>query len=195
MKKRITFLFLCAFCGFINIFSQSTKIDGVNYSVIDGTEKTCSAELDSETGKENSSLIIPNIIKINETNYTVVQIKSYCGYSKGNIYLKELSIPSSVTNIGIKNLSELKTINGLGDNIIELQKDCFSNCNSLRKIDLPKVETLPENCFGFCSSLVSANVPNVKIAGDKCFQGCSSLKEIYLPNAVKLGNQCFLLCI
>lgn len=194
MKKRITFLFLFVFC-FTNIFSQSTKIDGIKYYVIDRTAKTCSAGLDSETGKENNCLVIPNTVKIDGIEYKVVQIESYCDFVYKNIYLKELSIPSSITSIGVNDMSELKTINGLGNNITELQYNGFWGCESLiTPISLVNVSKLPDRCFSECSSLKEISVPNVTEVGNSCFSICKSLRKIDLPKVESLPENCFCHC-
>ena len=99
------------------------------------------------------------------------------GAFSGCISLQSVTIPNSVTNIGIH---------------------AFSSCYSLQSVTIPNsVTSIGDEAFSDCESLQSVTIPNsVKSIGDKAFSGCESLQSITIPNSVtNIGNGAFSWCI
>lgn len=68
---------------------------------------------------------------------------------------------------------------------IEVGKEVFINCTSLKKIELPDgLDTIGAGMFSGCSALTYIYVPNtVTTVGSNAFGGCSSLTEIKFQDA------------
>lgn len=68
---------------------------------------------------------------------------------------------------------------------IEVGKEVFTNCTSLKKIELPDgLDTISAGMFSGCSALTYIFVPNtVTTVGSNAFGGCSALTEIEFQDA------------
>ncbi len=98
-------------------------------------------------------------------------------------------IPSSVTEIGEKafvDQTSLKNVYIDGAEIEKIGKYAFSNCASLKTIDLPDTITLIDTgAFEFCSLLTDLILPDsLTTLGYCAFRDCTSLTEITIPNTV-----------
>ena len=90
--------------------------------------------------------------------------------------LQSITIPSSVTSIGIT---------------------AFINCRALPSITIPNLVTsISSNAFNGCSGITSVNIGNnVTSLGLGVFGGCSSLRTFTIPNQItSLSQQLFASC-
>lgn len=97
--------------------------------------------------------------------------------------LKNLNIPSFVTNIGF---------------------GAFQNCSSLENVTIENgITSLPKQLFYNCESLKSVVIPeSVESIGNVAFANCPSLREIEIPdsvtsidkNAFKNSNKLIIFC-
>ena len=95
--------------------------------------------------------------------------------------LQEVVIPESVTEIGHNAFSyceSLVTVK-LPDELISTSLS-FSNCSSLKNVNLPKNLTYVN--FTGCTSLAGVDLPNSITSVD--FTGCASLESVDLPNGI-----------
>ena len=88
---------------------------------------------------------------------------------------------------------ELKNIT-IPNNVKNIKKSAFENCNALEKINLPNgIKTIEETTFKDCGNLTNIKLPNsIEIIKESAFNGCKSLKEIHIPSSVKeIGDDAF----
>ena len=100
----------------------------------------------------------------------------YDGFFEGCTSLTNITIPNSVTSIGL---------------------DTFRGCKNLKSVTIPNgVKSINKSTFSNCTSLASVTIPNgVTYIYDYAFHGCTSLKSITIPNGVTyIGNDVFLGC-
>lgn len=76
------------------------------------------------------------------------------------------------------------------NNITEIEYGVFSNCKSLKKIDIPKsITEIQGYTFYGCSSLETVIIPeNTSAIKEYAFNKCTNLKEIHikaLPTTLK----------
>ena len=96
----------------------------------------------------------------------------------GCIGLTSITIPNSVTSIGV---------------------EAFSSCSGLTSIAFPNsITTIGEMAFQNCSGLTSITIPNsVTTIGGFAFSMCSGLKDVYSyidnPSLVSMDSEVFYL--
>lgn len=125
-----------------------------------------------------------------------------------NEYIKSITIPSTVIEIGAKILNKQKVEEIIVDSN-NLIYDSRGNCNAIIEtatstlLEGCKNSTIPEDitkigksAFENCFSLRSVTVPStVTSIGDLAFYGCSGLTSITIPDGVTtIGNWAFYNC-
>ena len=103
----------------------------------------------------------------------------------------------NVTKIGDKAFSYSAITSVRLSNIITIGYGAFSDCTSLKYIEIPSNVTKIENhTFSKCVSLTSITIPNsVTEIGNEAFSECKSLTSITIPNSVTtIGRNAFLWC-
>ena len=77
-----------------------------------------------------------------------------------------------------------------GSCLKRIEKLAFSQCGSLKEIEIPaSVEVLCESCFSCCESLSRVTFASgscLKRIEESAFSGCESLKEIEIPASVEV---------
>ena len=102
--KQIIFLFvmLMALPSFARDFEYTYEGQTLTYTVIDEEARTCKTKEGSYFGDYGNfvegDLIIPEIVKDGENEYSVISIGEYAFY--GCSGLASVTIPESVTSIG-----------------------------------------------------------------------------------------------
>ena len=176
MKQKLhSLLLLVVLLSWSIAIAASDFDDGIlKYTITspENLEVKCDGFTDAH--KNDESVVIPETVKYNKKNYTVVLIRNLAFWNCSG--LTSINIPSSVTSIG--------------DN-------AFQYCSSLTSINIPSsVTSIGDNAFGYCSSLTSINIPSsVTSIGDNAFQYCSSLTSINIPSSVtSIGDNAFGYC-
>lgn len=142
----------------------------------------------SYPGGRPGTYVIPNSVTCLET-----------GAFDGSIHLTDVSIPSSVKEIGdaaFYDCSSLKSIT-LPSGLTSISASMFYGCSGLTDVVLPNtVKVINDAAFFGCSSLKNINIPNgVTELKDGAFTECASLTDIVLPNTVKtVGPHLFCYC-
>lgn len=106
MNKLITFLII--FIGVARLQAADFSYDGLDYSVISETEKTCQVAKNSTVSGE---IIIPTTVQNGDATYTVTFIKGSA--FEGCTELTAIRIPSTVTGIGqcaFNSCTQLKSV-------------------------------------------------------------------------------------
>lgn len=109
----------------------------------------------------------------------------------------EVIIPSDVTVIGPGAFRNAK-INRVvfHDKVVEIGKDAFANCNSLKSIVIPStVKTIGEGAFRQCMNLESVEIPgSIKVLPNNLFAGCKRLKNVQISKGVQQIMKSFTGC-
>ena len=99
-------------------------------------------------------------------------------------YLKSLTIPASVQEIGAKafeNMKSLETITFAENSLLaRIGNDAFSGCNKLTAIDIPdSVAELGTGVFTNCAALETVDLPvALTVLPANTFSGCKALKTV-----------------
>ncbi len=113
--------------------------------------------------------------------------------------LTDLIIPDSLTSIGVfafKGCGSLTDIT-IPDGVTSLGFGAFNYCSSLKSIKLPNnLIRIASQTFSECYSMTSITIPDsVTSIGDSAFAGCTSLENIAIPNGVtSIGSSTFYGC-
>ena len=206
MKKFLLWLFfLLPFIG----WGQDFTYNGVKYTVISQTDKTCrtkagdystsgsSTLLRSSGNNVSGDLVLPSKVTYNNTEYTLTEIGDY-SFRENNI--TSITIPNSVTSIGestFRNCTSLISIE-IPNSVTSIGASAFSGCTGLASVKISKsVTSIERNTFTDCTSLTSVKIPNsVTSIESSAFWNCISLTSVEIPNSVtSIGNYVFFNCI
>ena len=84
-----------------------------------------------------------------------------------------------------------------GKPVVNIGKNAFYDCSSLKTVIIPKgVTSIGNWAFESCSSLTSVTIPDsVTAIGDRAFKSCSSLTSVTIPDSVtSIGEDLFKDC-
>ncbi|HIU39528.1 MAG TPA: leucine-rich repeat domain-containing protein, partial [Candidatus Limisoma intestinavium] len=110
----------------------------------------------------DENVVIPETFEYGGTTYTITAIGEEAFYSEYDDYddILTLTIPETVTTIGVKAFSNLKSLEviRLPQDLKEIASDTFTNCISLEEINFPEgLETLNKYACHNCTSLKSVS--------------------------------------
>lgn len=110
----------------------------------------------------DENVVIPETFEYGGTTYTITAIGEEAFYSKYDDYddILTLTIPETVTTIGVKAFSNLKSLEviRLPQELKEIAPDTFFGCISLEEISFPEgLETVNEYACYNCTSLKSVS--------------------------------------
>lgn len=189
--KPVTEIESRAFYGFYNPFR---KIESV---YIPNSVKKIGHEAFCHVGLKNISL-----------NDGIVEIDTEAFF--WNDDLKEIQIPSSVTNIGYRAFSLCKNLDyihvdednknynsGLESNCIIDSKNNTLIAGSNNSVIPESIKTINEYAFYGLDGLDNIEIPdNVETIGENAFYKCEKLENITLPYSVKyVGSEAFRECV
>lgn len=155
-----TKLFLTIVMIIISItINAQILVDDIYYHL---NEENHTAQVTSGDSAYSGDIVIPSIIQCNEASYNVISIEGHAfSYSS----ITSISLPNSITTIGI---------------------EAFSSCQKIRSINIPNsVTRIESKAFAECHSLLMAIIPSsVTFIGSSAFSGCYALAPITIPNSV-----------
>ena len=110
----------------------------------------------------DENVVIPETFEYGGTTYTITAIGEEAFYSENDDYddILTLTIPETVTTIGVKAFSNLKALEAirLPQELKEIAPDTFFGCISLEEISFPEgLETVNEYACYYCTSLKSVS--------------------------------------
>ena len=144
---------------------------------------------------EATTINIPS--SINDVPVTLIQGDAV--FTDDNTAVRHVSIPNSVTTIGVYAFSGwtgLKSIS-IPNSVKEICGAAFEGCSSLTDITIPNsVTRIESSVFCDCTGLTSITIPNsITMIDYLAFEGCTSLTGITIPNSVTMiGDSAFYGC-
>ena len=129
----------------------------------------------------------------------VTSIGDYAFDGKECRGLMSVTIPNSVTNIGIQAFawcSGLKSVT-IPDGVTSIGNRAFEYCSSLTSVTIPDaVRSIGQSAFYGCSGLTSVTIGNgVTSIGGYAFYSCRGLTSVTIPNSVtNIGFDAFYSC-
>ena len=136
---------------------------------------------------------VPGVVKYGGKDYTITQLD---GIFSNNQTLKKVTLPKSVTSLsntfnGCTLLSEVVNT----EQIQRFGYSTFSNCSSLKSIDMSNCEVINSNAFDNCKNLQSVNLKKCKTIESYAFQNCSNLQSVgNLSTCTTIGESAFQSC-
>ena len=164
MKKTI-FLYVIFLANAIGSFAEKVEVDGIYYILVGTPYYTAEVASPDTPQKYRSQLIIPSSIRYNDRTYSVTSIGGSSYAFQGHTELTSVTIPNSVTNIGIS---------------------AFNGCTGLTSVTIGNsVTSIGNAAFKGCTGLTSVTIPNsVTSIGIGAFDGCTGLTSVTIGNSV-----------
>ena len=195
VRKGIIFLVFALLCN-LGVSADTFTIGKLKY-----TTTSSSTVSVGKNGSPTGNIVIPKTVKYNGTQYSVTSIGNYAFcFCTG---LTSVTIPSSVTSIGIGNSAFERS--GLIEINVDENNTTYSSIDGVlfnksqtelvlypvRKqgaYTIPNsVTSIGEYSFYGCRVLTSVTIPNsVESIGNLAFQGCKGLTDIYCHIEVPL---------
>lgn len=151
------------------------------YATIDGA---------SNYGEE---VTVPGAIKHEGKEYTIAHLN---GVFNNNQTLKKVTLPKSVTSLDYT--FQRCTLLSEVVNTEQIQRfgySTFSNCSSLKSIDMSNCEVINSNAFENCKNLQSVNLKKCKTIESYAFSDCSNLQFVgNLSTCTTIGDTAFGSC-
>ena len=125
--------------------------------------------------------------------------KVICDWAFNFCNLQQITIPNSVTSIGMSAFSDCESLQQITipNSVTSIGNEAFHWCRTLRKITIPNsVTTIGWSTFSYCNSLQQITIPNsVTSIGGEVFHNCKSLQQITILNSVtSIGRSTFSGC-
>jgi hypothetical protein len=107
--------------------------------------------------------------------------------------LSNITIPSSVTNIGVKAFRECKSLTSvsIGSGVTNIQESAFRDCKSLTSVSIgSRVTNIQQSAFRDCPSLTSITIPaSVASIGQWVFD--QYISQVYFQGNAPSGINIF----
>lgn len=187
--------------------AETVEIDGICYNLV---PKANAAEVTSNPKMYTGDVVIPPNITHNDVVYNVMSIGAS---AFSNCNLTSVTIPNSVTRIGISAFQSCQYLTSvtMSNSLSNIGNNAFSGCTTLQEvhiIDLPAwfsitFENINSNPLYFAHHLylngeevTDIVIPDgVSNIGNYLFSGFSELKSISFPNCVtSIGRNAFQNC-
>ena len=203
------FLYTLAACTIAFICTaQDFTYDGINYSVISETEKTCTTRRGGSNlwgyypgnPQARGFVSIPETVLYEGDEYKVVEIgrNSFVDCQE----ITSIELPSTISTIGERAFMRCMNMEGeltLPESIITVDKEAFSNCRSLTgTLFIPENLTeIAEMAFEGCQNIEEIVLPHtLSSIGKGAFRGCEGVTEVEIPASVTfLGDEAFSDCV
>lgn len=159
-----------------------TEIDGITYTLINGTYKVTSADCPNI-----SSVTIQS--SINGTSVTGFETTGTEGPFTECENLTSIIIPSTITSLNSKEFSGCTGLTSVSfsPSITILNDSVFSG-SGLKNVNFPYIVEGNNSCFFVCSDLISLSLPKITSIGGNFCKGCSKLEILYLPKIENIGQ-------
>lgn len=159
----------------------------------DGTRKDTTYVYINSVSNYGEEVTVPRVVKYEGKEYTITQL--------GNVFsnnqtLKKVTLPKSITSLdntfqGCTLLSEVVNT----EQIQRFGSSTFSNCSSLKSIDMSNCEVIAYNAFENCNNLQSVNLKKCKTIESNAFSACSNLQSVGdLSSCTTIGASAFSSC-
>lgn len=204
--KRLLLLSVMFCIGVLQGFAQDyftyTDENGVNWecylgstgiTLPDGTWKDSTYVNIYSASNYGDDVTVPEIITYNGKSYTVAELGSVFS---NNQTLKKVTLPKSSISLNhtfykCTLLSEIVNT----EQIKRCENLTFSNCSSLKSIDLSNCESLGCGDFEDCKNLQSVNLRKCTYIDSYAFRGCSSLQSVGdISNCTTIREEAFHFC-
>ncbi|MBQ8341817.1 MAG: leucine-rich repeat protein [Clostridia bacterium] len=199
LKRRLLIIAACGIAALILIVSLIAIIyNAVTHETVDGIEYLKEDDgyyvLKADVG---GTLTIPDVID----GIPVVGIKESA--FQGCIYLKKITIPKSVTEIGFATFNGCNNLESISFSLESIgEGSLFSSLfghnvpQSLKTVIITGGTTVAHSFFSGCSSLTTIIIPeSVTEIGNCAFKGCNSLESISLSLESFSGDMSSFSCL
>lgn len=187
-KKLISKLVMLTIC--ISLAATTTVLPGIT-NVVCASAATATSEssfvFDTSTGTITKYTGTDTIVVIPST-IGGVSVKSIGKNAFYSSYLTSITIPNSVTSIGVQAFAFCYDLTSatIPNSVTSIGNSAFYSCSNLTSITLSnKIKSIETCTFFNCHKLTKVIIPNsVTSIGNQAFGNCEGLTSITIPNSV-----------
>lgn len=197
MKKILLFMLgvLLALPGIARDFTYEYEGQTLTYTVLDEEAKTCRTKDGAyyygsgktvPGNKVSGELIIPAVVKDNDTEYTVTSIGFYAFAECSG--LTSVSIPNTVETIEYRafiGCTGLTSVT-IPHSVTSMDVGAFSGCTGLTSVTLSEsLTSISERAFSGCTGLTSVTLSESLTSIGKSAFSSTGLTSVIIPDSVK----------
>lgn len=178
-----------SFSGCSSLTTIAVNVNNPNYAAVNGVLYNKDKTILYLYPRKRTNVVfsVPDTVK------TIANAFMYC------TYLKSVTIPDSVTEIGDNAFYNCTSLTNLSipSSVIVIGKSAFYNCTSLIKINIPSsVNEVGDSAFAYCNALTKIDIPSsITRIGEAVFRNCTSLTSITIPSTLtEIGKNAFYNC-
>lgn len=147
------------------------------------------------TIKNTENIVLPTNIRYGKSNTIISEYKIYKYAFYNNEIIKNITIPSSVTEIGEHAFENCTNLEGITANtVLNINSYAFYNDQKLKNINLNNVNGISEYAFYNCKSIKEIELPSLTYLANNAFDNCINLETFDSELLTNIGSQAFNNC-
>lgn len=200
MRNELLYIALTAALYCAPAIGQDLVYEGINYSVVEGTEVTAKGF----SGDKTEELVIPATFSVDGTEYTVTAIADeafkFCNLRSANLpetvrsignsafgfnmLMRQCDLPAALTSVGDNAFQRCFSAPMAPKGLTYVGNGAFRECSKISEVTLAADAEVKENAFMFCTGVKSLVLEGAPKSVGECAFAFTNLQELTVKSAV-----------